>query len=104
MSQPARSFMATGNTVNIDVTNSSNQVQISEAKGGIEVRVHNDGTATAWIVFGVTGVSASTSTSIPIPAGAIEVHRVPALGSALFVAARAAASTGKIYFTPGAGI
>lgn len=94
-----------GATVNIDVSSSSQKIQVSTASGDIDVRVHNNGTATVWIVFGVTtGLTATTTAELSIPPGAVEVLHVPPLGSAVFVAAIAAASTGKIYFTPGSGI
>lgn len=94
-----------GGTVNIDVSSSSQKIQVSAASGDIDVRIHNNGTATVWIVFGVTtGLTATTTAELSIPPGAVEVLHVPPLGSAVYVAAIAAGSTGKIYFTPGSGI
>lgn len=94
-----------GATVNIDVSNTSQKIQVSSASGDIDVRIHNNGTATVWIVFGVTtGLTATTTAELSIPPGAVDVLHAPPLGSALYVAAIAAASTGKIYFTPGQGI
>lgn len=94
-----------GATVNIDVSSSSQKVDLANGNGAFPVRVMNDGTATAWIKFGITtSLTATTSADIPIPAGAIEVLTVPPLGGAAFVAAIAAGSTGTIYFTPGQGI
>ena len=89
-------------TVNIDVSASSQRVLIGSAPDA--VRIHNGGTATGWVNFGDGTVTAATATGIPIPAGAIEVVSVPSGGAPLYVAAIAAGSTGKIYFTPGSGI
>lgn len=60
----------------------------------------NNGTATVWIEFGGTSVAATLASSIPIGPGVTEVLSV----SGTYVAAIAAGSTGKIYFTPGNGI
>lgn len=93
-----------GTTVNINVSSSNQEVKITDEKGDTDVRVHNAGTATVWIRFGGTGGTASTTTDMPIPAGAIEVFGLPAQVGALYAQAIAAASTGRIYFTPGEGI
>ena len=91
-------------TVNIDVSSSSQSVKIADDGGDIDVRVFNNGTATVWIAFGTSAVSASLTANLAIPAGGVEVLHAPLQTGALYVAAIAAASTGKIYFTPGAGI
>lgn len=90
-------------TVNIDVAASSARVAIAGAP--TSVRVMNDGTATAWINFGDVTVTAAVATSMPVGPGVTEVLSFPNLTAATFyVAAIAAGSTGKIYFTPGSGI
>ena len=89
----------TAATVNIDVSSSSQRVAIPNNNSS--VRVVNNGTATVWIAFGDVTVTASLTTSMPIGPGVIEVLR---LSNAGYVAAIAAGSTGKIYFTPGEGI
>lgn len=91
-------------TVNIDVTSSSQSVKICDDKGNVDVRVMNNGSATVWIKFGVTGISAGLTDDIPVGPGVTEVFRAEPFGNALYVAAIAAGSTGKIYFTPGSGI
>ena len=93
---------AAGQTVNIDVASSSANIQVTSGSGMSQVRVMNNGTATAWIRFGVDNtVAATTAAGIPVGPGVTEVmsHQNP-----LWVAAIAAGSTGKIYFTPGEGI
>lgn len=95
---------ALGQTVSISVSASSQSVAVSvPPNGGGQVRVANDGTATVWINFGKTGVTASTTTSYPLPAGAVEVVTVPVVGGPVYAAVIAAGSTGSVYFTPGDG-
>lgn len=101
MTQP---FVPTPNaTVNISVSATSQSVLLGSPT---QVRVMNDGTATVWIAFGASSVTTTATTGFPVPAGAIEVLTVPyPLGSApIYAAAIAAAASGKVYFTPGAGI
>lgn len=94
-----------GATVNIDVSGSSQSVALAGAKGDTtQVRIHNDGTATVWLEFGVSGVTAATTTGMGIPSGAVEVVTIPNAGGAPYVAAIAAGATGKVYFTTGVGI
>lgn len=98
-------FSPGGATVNIDVSSSNQAVKISNQRGEVQVRWMNNGTATVWLAFGGSAVTASASTGIPVPAGAVEVQTiVTPYQDDLYVAAIAAASTGKIYFTPGSGI
>ena len=92
-----------GATVNINVASSSANVAVSAATAGCQVRIMNDGTATAWIKFGTDNtVAATTAAGMPVGAGVTEVVTVPT--GPIYVAAIAAGSTGKIYFTPGSGI
>jgi hypothetical protein len=99
-----RAFRATGPTVKVSMDGTSKPIKVSDDKGDIEVRVFNNGTATAWIEFGVTGLAAEAANGIPIGPGVTEVHRTYPAGGALFAAAIAAGSTGDVYFTPGEGI
>lgn len=93
-----------GGTVNIDVSSSSQAVKVSEART-CHVEIVNDGTATVWIRHGSSTVTATTTAGHPVRAGAAEVLTFDSAdGSPIYVAAIAAASTGKIYFTPGQGI
>lgn len=94
-------FIPLGNTVNIDVSSSSASVTIDADGGSSAVRVFNNGTTTVWIKFSDTASpTAALATGIPIGPGVTEIYGV----NAAYVAAIAAGSTGKIYFTPGAGI
>ncbi len=87
-------------TVNISVSSSSQSVSLKR-DGLCPVRIMNNGTATVWVNFGLTGVTASTSTGMPVGPGVTEVVTIPPLGGPVFAAAIAAGSTGAIYFTPG---
>jgi hypothetical protein len=90
-------------TVNIDVaaTTASVAVPIGSSR---QVRVMNNGTATVWITWGLTGVTSTLATGLPVGPGVTEVLTVPDLGGPAYVAAIAAGATGKIYFTPGRGV
>ncbi len=95
-------------TVLIDVAVGTANVALvfTGSRGGqmINVRIFNDGTATAWIAFGGASVVAAL-TDIPIGPGMSEVFTLPINEATnLRVAAIALASTGKIYFTTGYGI
>lgn len=92
-----------GATVNIDVANSSANVSLAQGGGRQCVRVMNNGTATAWINFGGSSVTATTTAGIPVGPGVTEVFTIESIGSQPYAAAIAAGSTGKIYFTPGMG-
>lgn len=91
-------------TVNINVGATTDRVQISVEKGDTDIRVANLGTAPVWIRFGNSTVVATTTTDMPVPAGAVEVLGIPPKSAALYVAAIAAGATGRIYFTPGEGL
>jgi hypothetical protein len=97
-------FQPISATVNIDVSSSSQTVAIDVDGGTSTVRVMNNGTATAWINFGGSTITAALASAVPVGPGVTEVYTVPAPASGLYVAAIAAAATGKIYFTPGGGI
>lgn len=94
-----------GATVNIDVSSSSQTVLVAKTPGTIAIRVMNDGSATVWVSFGNTSsLTASTTTDMPVAAGATECFGVSFAIGSVYAAAKAAGSTGKIYFTPGDGI
>ena len=94
---------AAGQTVNIDVSASSQSVQVTATgtSGLSQVRIMNNGSATVWIEHGISAPTASLTTSFPVGSGACEVMT---LRNPCFIAAIAAGSTGKVYFTPGEGI
>lgn len=92
-------------TVNIDVSSSSQNIQVSDTPGDTQIAVHNDGTATVWIEFGDSNsVSAATTTGIPVGAGHVRGFTANVGSQSIWVAAIAAGATGKIYFTPGTGM
>lgn len=91
------------NTRRINVSSSSASVSLAGA-GVTQVRVFNDGTATAWIAFGGSAVTANTTTSFPVGAGSCEVFTIEKADGPIYAAAIAVGSTGYIYFTPGSGI
>ncbi len=90
-------------TVNIDVSNATQAVALACPLTETQIRVMNNGTATVWINFGISTVTAVLATSMPVGPGVTEVLTIR-VGAAPYVAAIAAGSTGKIYFTPGSGI
>jgi len=92
-------FQSLGPTVNIDISNTSQPIEICDA--GVDViRVFNDGTATAWIAFGTATLTTTVAAGIPVGTKQEAFFRVP-IGAAAWVAGIAAGSTGKIHFTPG---
>ncbi len=92
-------------TVNVDVAATTASVSLAvNPSTPMQVRVMNNGTATAWVNFGVSGVTAVLATSFPVGPGVTEVLTLQPQGAILYAAAIAAGSTGKIYFTPGTGI
>ena len=91
-------------TVNIDVGATTANVSVASGNAYRQVRVMNNGTATAWINHGGSAVEAALATGLPIGPGVTEVLTLPPSDGTLYIAAIAAAATGKIYFTPGSGI
>jgi hypothetical protein len=65
-----------------------------------QVRVYNAGSVTAFILFGTSGVTATTG-NMPVPAGAVEVLSVPE--GTTHVATITASGTATVYFTAGEG-
>jgi hypothetical protein len=101
-----RSFQAQeAATVNIAVGATSGRVLVCNTTGPLQVRVMNNGTATAWFAFGDSTVVASGTADKPIGSGGTEVFTVQPPGNgALYAAVIAAGATGNIYFTPGVGL
>jgi hypothetical protein len=93
-------FKPTASTVNIDISASSQRVQVNTTGQVMSVYVYNDGTATAWIAFGDSTVTTATTTGMPIGTKDRGILELPPNA---YVAAIAAGATGKIYFTPGQG-
>lgn len=90
-------------TVSITVGAVSAPVKISD-DGVLQVRVMNNGTATVWIEFGSATLAATVATGMPVGPGVTEVLTIDIRKGPVWVAAIAAAATGLVYFTPGAGI
>lgn len=103
--KPAQPDCAAGKY--IDVSASSQQIQLSTSPAMSSWIIVNDGTATVFINTGATNavtaaMPSAGASNFPVPAGSIQVvtFATPAGSSALYVAAIAAAATGKIYFIP----
>lgn len=101
-----RSFSpAKDNTVNINVSGSSQRVLVAKRNSPISVRIMNNGTATVWINGGDVTVTATTTTGVPVGPGVHEVLTFsPGQDGKLYIAAIAAGATGRIYFTEGEGL
>jgi hypothetical protein len=97
-------FTATGNTVNLAVTIATGNVALGtlSSPGGATVRIHNAGSATAFIEFGPSSaIVAALATSMPVPAGLVEAFTInPGI---THMAAITASGTATIYATPGQG-
>lgn len=95
-----------GATVEINVAATTANILVREGQynSDIDVRIMNNGSATVWLRAGTSAVEATTA-HIPVGPGVTEVLKfaIPSTGR-LYIAAIAAGSTGKIYFTPGDGI
>lgn len=90
-------------TVSVTVAATTGNVLVQNFSGCNQVRVMNDGTATVWVEFGGSGVTAVLATSVPIGAGKDAIFSIPSAASTVYMAAIAAAATGKVYATPGVG-
>ena len=103
-------FWAAGKTSAISASTTSANIALSVPAGSAvqQVQVYNATTATAFVAFGGSTITASvgsggTSTSdYPIAPGAVVVVTVPA--GATYAAAVLSTSTGLVYFTPGSGL
>lgn len=87
-------------TVNIVVGAASANVLIGSPT---HVRIMNNGTATAWVALGASGLTTTLAAGIPVGPGlAVEIAVPPSLVNApVYGAAIAAGATGTVYFTPG---
>ena len=71
--------------------------------GNISLRIHNGGPATVFVEFGgAASVTAITTTSMPVPSGAIEVINVDQCSYA--AAITSSGTTATVYFTQGFGL
>jgi hypothetical protein len=85
-------------TVSLAVTTTTGRVAL--VGDASTVRLYNAGTATAFVKFGDSSITAAT-TNMPIPAGAIEAFRPP--GSSTHLAAITSSGTATLYATSGEG-
>ena len=95
-----------GSTVSISATTSSSATALSSVPvGRFHLRIFNAGSATVFITRGGSTVAATTS-SYPVPSGAIEVITInnPDANPVTHVAAITASGTATVYFTVGWGI
>lgn len=90
-------------TIALAGSTSSTRVQFQLAGKGKpgSVRVHNAGSATAFVEFGGNAVVASLAAGMPIPPGSVETFN-PQGGS--YLAAITTSGTTQLYVTPGEGI
>lgn len=93
-----------GSTVNIDVAATTANVALGGNRNGGQIRIMNNGTATVWVAFGSSSITATLASAFPVGPGVTEVPTLPTSDGASHAAAIAAGSTGKVYFTPGLGI
>lgn len=111
-----RTFDMTGPTVKVagaSTAPSGVQVLSVGAPKAEQYRIHNAGTVTAFIAYGIsagtaqsnavipTGSGASSKSSFPLPAGWVEVITAPL---DCYWSAITAAGTADIYITPGMGL
>lgn len=110
-----RCFNPTGKTIVVaGATTAPSGVQApSDVSTTTQFRLHNAGTVTAFIAFGVdastaqtnavipTGTGANSKYSFPLPPGFAEVFSAP---NATFWSAITASGTASIYITPGSGL
>ncbi len=98
----------TGGTVSLAVTATSASAALPSTGGGgtKSVRVHNAGTATAFVRFSDDSVAVAVLTDMPIPSGATEMFTVIDRDGAVnhIAAIAAGAGTATVYATVGEGI
>jgi hypothetical protein len=94
-------FGPMGATVKVAANTGSQRAAFSSSPDSKEVRVHNAGSVLAFIEFGDATVVAAAATSIPLPAGAVEVFSV---GACTNMAVILGSSTADVYATPGKGL
>ena len=90
----------TAGTVSITVGASTANVALGVTTALKQIRVMNNGSATVWIEFGGSSITAAGNTGIPVAPGATEVFTT----NGTYAAAIAAGATGIVYFTPGTGL
>jgi len=95
-----------GATVTLAVGAASSSVALAgPPSGSFQVRIHNAGSATAFVRFGGADVEASAGGDLPVPAGAVEVLTLdnPARDPVTHAAAITVTGSATLYVTPGRG-
>lgn len=87
----------------LSATTTTSSASLKNGNAPMQVRIYNAGTATAFLNFGTSAVTATTS-GFPVPSGAIEVITIPGNATTTYAAAITASGTASVYITPGAGI
>lgn len=91
-------------TKNIALSGSSQSVDLSLPAGYSEqVEVANMGTETAFVAFGKSTITTTTTTGYPVGAGCILTLTLTAMSTKPYAAAISSGAVGTIYFTPGSG-
>ena len=96
-------FQPSAPTVSIAVSAATQPLALGPATGATQVRVVNDGTATVWVAFGVTGVTVTLANGMPVRSGDTVGFTISGGVGAPFAAVIAAGATGSVYFTLGTG-
>lgn len=84
-------------TVKLAATDATGRVAISTVQGH-QIRIHNAGSSSVFVAFGDVTIVGSLTTSVPIPAGDIEVFTIP-LGTTYVAGICNTGETTNVYFT-----
>ena len=98
----ANAFKPSRPSASISATTSSARVALNTSYVTMQVRIYNAGTATAFVTFGDSSVTA-LATDMPVPSGMVEVVTVE-VGGVPYAAAITASGTATVYFTTGEGL
>ncbi len=98
-----RPFTVVGDTENMAVAATTASVAVTRSGMGLQaLRLVNAGTQTVFIALGTSTVTATTTASMPLVAGAVEIIALPK--EVTHVAAIAGATGSTLYITTGEGI
>ena len=103
---PAAIPFSPGQTLSISVTSSPSAGQLvgvsfTPTLTSAQVMVTNTGANVCFVAFGATSAVSATTSSTPIPAGAIEIFTINQ--NSQYVSAVTSSSTTTCYFTAGVG-
>lgn len=105
--RPFAPLDASKSLISVGAATASVALKLTGSHGGRvpNIRVFNNGTATAWFAFGGSGVVAVIADDVGVGAGMAEVFTLPDNETDItHVAAIALAATGNIEFSVGYGI